>query len=144
LLPESWTSSTLAFLDPYEMRESTDAGITPLELACELASRTIVTLLFYTFSDETGREERQKLIMQSLEKSRLMKRAHRFEGALACPAEGSPTQWGFGMLAINLRDDARLAVDQKLRALAAAYGKCELNVPGGGKFGPWRYAQSAL
>ncbi|HEY4330780.1 MAG TPA: hypothetical protein VGN88_13650, partial [Phycisphaerae bacterium] len=110
LLPESWTSSTLAFLDPYEMRESTDAGITPLELACELASRTIVTLLFYTFSDETGREERQKLIMQSLEKSRLMKRAHRFEGALACPAEGSPTQWGFGMLAINLRDDARLAV----------------------------------
>ena len=144
LLPEPWVASTLAFIDPYDMGGASDAEISPLELACELASRGIATLLFYTFADEARRAGQRERIRQALSKARLQARSvPGFEGSLKIPASGDvPTQWGFGLLALNL-SGAAAAMDQKLAALEKLYERSELPMPGGTASGAWRYARAA-
>lgn len=141
LLPEEWASGTLAFIDPYEIDAGTDAGISPIDLSCELANRGIVTLLFYAFADDAGRAKRQQQIHQALEKTRLLQRgACRFEGSLKADASPDlPTQWGFGLLAVNLQPNVSAVLDQKLRALEAAYARTSLPAPAEKTTGAWRY-----
>ena len=129
LLPEPWKPAALAFIDPYDITENSAAGITPLELACELANRSIAALVFYAFPDEAGRARTADIILQTLTKSRLMHRSSRFEGCLQLPAEGAPTQWGFGMLALRLAPEILDEIHQLLRTLEAAYRDVPLTTP---------------
>jgi 23S rRNA A2030 N6-methylase RlmJ len=149
LLPEPWIPSTLAFIDPYDIHAATDAGISSLGLACELVARGIPTLVFYAFNDETQRLTTQREFTGAMEKACLLKKGgRRFEGSLKkSPTEGSrtPTQWGFGLLALNMPAEVLSAVDQKLSALEAAYHKVELpGWTGESPSGAWRYSQAAL
>ena len=67
-----------------------------------------------------------------------------FEGSLKIPAaENGPTQWGFGLVALNLSGAAAAGMDQKLAALEALYARSELRGPGGTVSGAWRYARVA-
>jgi 23S rRNA A2030 N6-methylase RlmJ len=137
LLPAQWTTSTLAFLDPDEFDAPTDAGISPLDLACELANRGLPTLLWYGFADEAHRRDRHGIIQTRLEKSRLLNRhTRRFEVALAA-APPVPTQWGFGLLAFNLPTTALERVDSVLQSLATAYKSAPTP-------GPWTYTSATL
>jgi 23S rRNA A2030 N6-methylase RlmJ len=149
LLPEPWIPSTLAFIDPYDIHATTDAGISPLNLVCELAGRTIPTVLFYAFNDDAQRAAMHGEFAGAMEKVCLNKKgARRFEGSLRMtPAAGTrpPTQWGFGLLTFNIPPNAQSAVDQKLSALETAYQKAEL--PGWSAQSPsgaWKYSQAAL
>jgi len=146
LLPEAWAASTLAFLDPYDLAAASEAGITPLELACELGNRGIATLVFYSFADEGRRAGLHERMRQALSKARLLARAAPgFEGALKVEAgSAAPTQWGFGLLALNVAGAAAAAMDQKLAALETLYAGSELRTPGGIVSGAWRYARAAL
>jgi len=145
LLPEAWAGSTLALIDPYDIGAASAAEISPLELACELGSRGIATLVFYTFADEGQRERQHERIHQALTKARLLARGvPGFEGALKIPASSDvPTQWGFGLLALNLAGAAAAAMDEKLKALEALYERSELQTPGGMVSGAWRYGRAA-
>src|SRR6185295_10007677 len=110
------------------------------ELACELANRSVATLLFYTFNDSDSRIARQRQLQSGLEKACLAGKATCFEGALkTASVKPVPTQWGFGLLTLNIRPDAVDAIDQKLRALANAYEKSTLSpeTPGA-----WSYART--
>jgi hypothetical protein len=140
LLPEGWAESVLAFLDPYDLEGATDAGITPLELACELANRGIKVLAYYGFGDEAGRRLRHEGMARALNRARLGGRARRFEGSLKTGPEGCPTQWGFGMLGLNLPAEAVEAIELQARALEAAYEGAAL----AGGSGAWRYASGTL
>jgi hypothetical protein len=143
LLPEAWTASTLAFIDPYDIAAVSDADISPLELACELGNRGIATLVFYAFADDARRARLHESIHQALSKARLLAHGpHKFEGALKVPAAAeAPTQWGFGLLALNLSGAATAAVDNKLSALEALYEKSELPTRSGPASGAWHYAR---
>jgi hypothetical protein len=145
LLPEPWVASTLAFIDPYDIGGASDAGISPLELGCELASRGIATLLFYTFADDAQRAGQHERIHGALSKARLLARGvPGFEGSLKIPAPpDAPTQWGFGLLGLNLSGAAAAAMDQKLAALEKLYERSELPGPGGTVSDAWRYARAA-
>jgi len=146
LIPEPWTASTLAFIDPYDMAAVSAADISPLELACELASRGIATLLFYTFADDACRAGLHERIHQALAKARLLARGpQRFEGALKIPASPEvPTQWGFGLLALNLSGVAVAGVEHKLAALEALYQSSEIQTRSGPVCGAWRYTRVTL
>ena len=146
LLPEPWIPQTLAFLDPYLMADATDAGISPLELLCELAGRGIVTLLFYGFATDGERVKLHERMTAALEKSRLLGHGtRRFEGSLkiAPPEkyEDRLTQWGFGMLVARGRLELFEAIDRQLKALEAAYLGSELTP---GTSGEWRYTSTAM
>jgi 23S rRNA A2030 N6-methylase RlmJ len=146
LLPEPWLASTLAFLDPYTLDETTAAEISPLELACELANRGIATVLFYTFADDANRALQHERLTRALEKSRLLQRgAHFFEGSLkTSPKPEIPTQWGFGLLTFRITPEAMAAVNERVRALESAYEKAELTTPEGLVTGAWRYTRAAI
>lgn len=145
LLPEQWLGSTLAFLDPYEMAEQTDAGISPLELFCELGGRGIVTLLFYGFESDGERVKKHEQMGAALEKARLLGHGtRRFEGSLKmAPAAGGEklTQWGFGMLVARGRLEMFEAMDRQLKALETAYQGTELSA---GVSGEWRYVSAGI
>jgi 23S rRNA A2030 N6-methylase RlmJ len=144
LLPEHWVSSTFVFIDPYAILEPTDGGISPLNLACELANRQMPTAVFYVFDDQSAREAVHQRMTEVLEKARLLKngRAVRFSGALkTARGDGKPaTQWGFGILALNVRPNAIEAEGTKLRALEAAYETAPL----GNESGAWKLARADL
>jgi 23S rRNA A2030 N6-methylase RlmJ len=146
LLPEPWIASTLAFLDPYTLDESTAAEISPLELACELANRGIATVLFYTFADDANRALQHERFTRALEKSRLLQRGAQFiEGSLKTPPGPEiPTQWGFGLLLFHVKAEALTAVHERMRALESAYEKAELTTPQGPVTGAWRYSRAAI
>ena len=143
LLPAEWTASVLAFLDPYDLEAPSDAGISALQLACELANREIKVLLFYTFDDPDQRRQRQEALRRELTKARLAGpkggAGQWFEGSLRATPEGQrgPTQWGFGLLGLHLPPPALTAIGERLRALETAYANVEL-APG--TSGAWRYA----
>jgi hypothetical protein len=146
LLPAEWTASVLAFLDPYDLEALSDAGITALQLACELANRGIKVLAFYAFDDDTVRRRVQEAIRSEIARVRLTgpngSAGQRFEGALNAvpPGPRCPTQWGFGMLGLNLPAETLSAIDGRLRTLEAAYAGVELAA---GVSGAWRYARGA-
>jgi 23S rRNA A2030 N6-methylase RlmJ len=137
LLPEKWTNSTLAFLDPEEFASPTDAGITALELACELGNRGVPVLMFYSFKDAESRVARTRQLQAGLEKGCLAGKSVCIEGNLKAPPPAA-TQWGFGLMGLCLRPDAVEAMDQKLRALAGAYEKATL----GDGTGAWQYSRA--
>jgi 23S rRNA A2030 N6-methylase RlmJ len=147
LLPAEWAASVLAFVDPYELEAASDAGITALQLSCELANRGIKVLAFYPFADETGRRRQQDAIRRELTKARLAgprgSAGKWFEGSLdvAPTAEHCPTQWGFGMLGLNLPIETLAAIDGRLRGLEAAYAGVELTA---GTSGAWHYARGTV
>ncbi len=144
LLPEQWTATTLAFLDPEEMDAASEAEISPLELWCELASRGIRCVLFYGFADEAQRAARHGRFQQVLEKARLLQRGvQRFEGSLRLPAgsEGV-TRWGFGLLTMHLPGQALERVDKSLKALEGAYGQAVLTAGSAVGTGAWSYARA--
>jgi len=68
----------------------------------------------------------------------------RFSGALkmtrAAGDVKTPTQWGFGLLALNVRPNAIEAAGMKLRALEAAYEVVAL----GSESGAWKLARADL
>jgi 23S rRNA A2030 N6-methylase RlmJ len=147
LLPAEWAASVLALVDPYDLEAPSDAGITALELACELANRAIKALVFYGFADEEGRRRRRDAIRRETTRARLAgpnrNVAQWFEGSLTIPAEAPscPTQWGFGMLTLNLPLETLAAIDGRLRGLETAYADVELAA---GTSGAWRYARGAV
>jgi hypothetical protein len=146
LLPAEWTASVLAFLDPYDMEVSSDAGISALQLACELGNRDIKVLMFYAFDHEECRRRRQDVLQRELTKARLAgpKAGGRwFEGSLRVspPGESCPTQWGFGMLGLNLPVETLAAIDERLRGLEAVYENVELTT---GMSGAWHYARGPV
>jgi 23S rRNA A2030 N6-methylase RlmJ len=143
LLPEQWASKTVAFIDPYDIHEETAAGISPLALACELANRGIVTLLFYCFADEAERRQQQEKLKKALDAARLSRRGGwLMEGAMNHAA--APTQWGFGMLALNLTPGALAGVHDKLTALEAAYEAAEMENGTGKIAAGWKYSHAAV
>jgi hypothetical protein len=143
LLPEAWAGAVTALLDPYEIGAVSEAQITPLELACEVAARGVRVLLFYTFNDEAARARQRDAIGAALGKVGLAGRGgRRFEGALKeAGGENCPTQWGFGMLGMNLPAQSVEAVERALRALERAYEGVELEGVGSGA---WRYSGAAV
>ena len=141
MLSGEWARSTLAFLDPDEMDHVTDAGITPLELACELGNREIPTVVWYGFKDEAQRRERVAQIEGTLGKALLTKRgALRFEGKLCALPEAAETQWGFGILVQNCPEVVMERVDSVLHALAGVYKEAKL----GGGSGAWEYSRAMV
>jgi hypothetical protein len=139
VLSDQWTSSTLAFIDSPDIDTSTDAGISPLQLWCEIANRGIPTLLAYTFSDAAQRTALHGRIADAIQQARLTGRnLHRFEGALVQPpVTAPPIPWGFGLLTANLGNHAIFAADRDLFALQAAYAGSVLEGWGDGM---WKYA----
>jgi hypothetical protein len=147
LLPEAWTGSVVAFLDPYDLEAPSDAGISALQLACELANRSIKVLAFFGFDDEGTRNRRHDAIRRELGRTRPASASggtHQwFEGALRTEAAAGPcpTQWGFGMLALNIPTGTLATIDGRLRACEAAYAGAPLD---SGTNGAWRYTRSAV
>jgi 23S rRNA A2030 N6-methylase RlmJ len=142
-LPEQWAPRTLAFIDPYDIHEETAAGITPLALACELANRGIITLLFYCFADDAQRVTQHERQRKALDAARLTRRGSwLLEGSMK--HAGVATQWGFGMLVLNLTPGALAAVHDKLGALESAYESSEIQTSEGMVNGGWRYSHLAM
>ncbi len=138
LLSEQWAAKTVAFIDPYDIAEETAAGISPLGLACELANRGIITLLFYCFADEAERAAQHERQRKALEAARLLRRGSwMLEGSMK--SSPVPTQWGFGLLVLNLTSGALAVVDDKLAALAAAYEREEIQTGEVAAVGSWLY-----
>jgi hypothetical protein len=135
-LPEPWIPSTLAFIDPFDFSQVTDAGISSLDLACELANRGIPTLLLYTFKDPASQSACHTKLAETLTKTRLTGRAARFEGNLQ--SADAPSQWGFGILALNLAS-ATDDIDRALRALQATYRGTTFPT---GTSGEWTYRKT--
>jgi 23S rRNA A2030 N6-methylase RlmJ len=147
LLPAEWAATVLAFLDPYELEAVSDAGISALQLACELANRGIKVLAFYGFDDEAGRRHRQDVIRRELTKALLAAPKSNagkwFEGVLdgaASAARGS-TQWGVGMLALNLPMATLTAIDGRLRELEEVYADVKWAETSSGA---WHYARGTV
>jgi 23S rRNA A2030 N6-methylase RlmJ len=141
MLSAEWSKSTLAFLDPNELDGATDAGITPLELACELGNREIPTMLWYGFKDDAQRRERVAKIEAAMGKALLTKRgARRFEGKLVAPPDAALTQWGFGLLVQNCPEVVMERVDSVLHALAGVYKEAPL----GASSGAWEYSRAVV
>jgi 23S rRNA A2030 N6-methylase RlmJ len=153
LLPQPWAATTLAFLDPYDLDAVTDAGISALDLWCEIAGRGIMAVLWYGFASDAHRADRHRLIQQKLDKARLAGRGgQRFEGALRHPASGPEppaTQWGFGLLTIHLPKPALDRADRCLQALQSLYEQAPLptapdHPPAPPGSGAWRYTRSSV
>jgi hypothetical protein len=126
LLPDSWTASTLAFIDPPDIHAASDSDISPLQLWCELANRGIRSILSYSFSDPAKRLATHAALQQTLDKARLLNHGiQRFEGTLCAPlpTQEQPTPWGFGLLAAHLPGNALEQVDKSLRALESLYSR---------------------
>ena len=139
-LSEQWTQSTLAFIDPATL-QGDEGDVSPVDLWCELGNRGIGAVLCFKFGHEDERKQLHSRFIQSLDKARLLTRkSNGFEGSFKLgPSEGLKSPWGFGLLTINIGDEATAVVDRSLRALEAAYAVASLDGGGAGS-GAWRYS----
>ena len=139
VLSDHWTASTLAFIDPSDVAMATDAGISPLELWCEIANRGIPAMIAFTFGDTNGRAAVHAQFAEAIRKSRLNGRSlYRFEGSLVqAPVTAPPISWGFGVMGANLAENAILSADRELFAMQSIYAGTILEGWGDGM---WKYS----
>ena len=137
LLPEHWASSTLVLIDPYAMAETSPvAGITPVDLACELTNRGIKTVLWYGFADSAQRQACCAALAASIDKYKLSPIRHGFwRGEIALRALDDPQfvppgLGGCGLWCTNLSTAAQGSCAELGKALAGLYQTAPL--PTGG------------
>lgn len=141
VLSEHWTGSTLAFIDappPQAIDAVTDAGISPLELWCEIANRGIPAMLGFGFSDTASRIAVRRRIMEAVQKTHLTgRKMFRFEGALTQTGEiAPPTPWGFGIMCANVADAAITMADRECFTLQSSFAGTTIEGWGDGM---WKY-----
>ncbi|HUO10271.1 MAG TPA: hypothetical protein VM008_18335 [Phycisphaerae bacterium] len=138
VLSEHWTASTLAFIDAPQIEAVTDAGISPLELWCEIANRGIPAMLGFGFSDTASRIAVRRRIMEAVQKTHLTgRKMFRFEGSLTQTSEvAPPIPWGFGVMCANVPDAATTTADRECFMLQSSFAGTTIEGWGDGM---WKY-----
>jgi hypothetical protein len=116
MLSAQWAASTLAVLCPPDPAAA-DAGLTPVELWCELVNRGIHAVLAYSFADAGERKGLQAHVSKSLEKALLLRR-----GAVQMDAVLRAGGAGFGLL-LHAPATVGDRVDRVLHALEGLFDR---------------------